>query len=58
MKKQMLFFIKMNHKYREHCLKSRRNITIKSSKLARKTVQQANLTDVLTRLWVKSDPIV
>ena len=28
-------------------------------KLARKTTQQANLTDVLTRLWgVKSDPIV
>ena len=58
MKKQMLFFIKMNHKDWEHCLKNRRNITIKSSKLARKTAQQANLTDVLTRLWVKSDPIV
>ena len=26
--------------------------------LARKTTQQANVSDVLTRLWVKSDPIV
>ena len=26
--------------------------------LARKTTQSANLSDVLTRLWIKSDPII
>ena len=26
--------------------------------LARKTTQHANLSDVITRLWIKSDPIV
>ena len=35
-----------------------KNLRSYREKLARKTTQQANLTDVLTRLWVKSDPMV
>ena len=35
-----------------------KNLRAYRERLARKTMQQANLTDVLTRLWIKSDPIV
>ena len=35
-----------------------KNLRAYRERLARKTTQQANLTDVLTRLWIKSDPIV
>ena len=35
-----------------------KNLCAYRERLARKTTQQANLTDVLTRLWIKSDPIV
>ena len=35
-----------------------KNLRSYREKIAQKTTQQANLTDVLTRLWVKSDPIV
>ena len=35
-----------------------KNIRKYRDSLARKTTQSANLSDVLTRLWIKSDPII
>ena len=35
-----------------------KNIRKYRESLARKTTQSANLSDVLTRLWIKSDPII
>ena len=35
-----------------------KNLRAYRERLARKSTQQDNLSDVLTRLWVKSDPIV
>ena len=35
-----------------------KNLHAYRERLARKTSQQANLIDVLTRLWIKTDPIV
>ena len=35
-----------------------KNLRTYRERLARKTTQQDNLSDVLTRLWVKSNPIV
>lgn len=35
-----------------------KNIRNYREHLSRKTTQHANLSDVLTRLWVKSDPII
>ena len=35
-----------------------KNLRIYREHLARKTTQHANLSDVITRLWIKSDPIV
>ena len=34
-----------------------KNVHLYREKMARKAKQQANVTDVLTRLWVISDPI-
>ena len=35
-----------------------KNLRAYHERLAQKTTQQVNLTDVLTKLWIKSDPIV
>ena len=35
-----------------------KNVHLYREKMARIAIQQANVTDVLTRLWVISDPIV
>ena len=41
----------------EHYQKNK-NLRIYREHLARKTTQHANLSDVITQLWIKSDPIV
>ena len=35
-----------------------KNLQCYRDSLARKTTQNANLSDILSRLWIKSDPIV
>ena len=42
----------------EPLVHNNKNLRIYREHLARKTTQHANLSDVITRLWIKSDPIV